>query len=407
MKPVVFSQLEARKIILHAAGLSKQAQFGRGKEAVYKVIDHLGFLQLDTNYVVERAHHHMLAARVPDYKTEWLNELQADGRIYEFFTADAGFMPMNDYRFSLPLKESFRERRQTLTQTEINLMNKVLDRIAREGPLMARDFENDRIVKSKGWWDWRPSKTALERLHLEGSLMTLRIKNFQKVYDLPDNVVPADLDMTTPTTEEFGRHVVRRSLKRLGIAYIKEIAWSAHHLKNNCVREEIKRMAAEGEICRVEVDGLKGPLYMLPGYRKKKITISGNAFILSPFDVLNVFRHRLKDFFDFDYQVECFVPKVKRKYGYFSLPILVGDTFVARMDSKADRKLGTLIIHNIHFEPLKLTKDMVMKVSNAIRSFAKFNQCGAIVVENSNHKVLLKVVRNELSSKAPVRASTR
>lgn len=399
MSQVILTPSEARKIILHAAGLSKPAQFGRGKEAAFKVINHLGFLQLDTQYVVERAHHHMLATRVPNYEPEWLEALQSDGRIFEFITSDAGYMPMNDFRYSLPLKESFRARRKTMTVAEINLMSKVIDRIGREGPLMARDFENDRVAKSKGWWDWRPSKIALERLHLEGSLVTLRKKNFQKVYDLPDNVVPAHTDMATPTAEEFARHIVRRSLNRLGIAYVKEIAWSARYVKDNCVREEIKRMVEEGEVLPVEVEGLKGPLYMLPEYRKRKITTSGDAFILSPFDVLNVFRHRLRDFFDFDYQVECFVPKAKRKYGYFSLPILVGDTFVARMDSKADRKNGTLIIHNIHIEPIKLTNPTVMKVCDAIRRFAKFNQCGALVIEKSNDRSLLNVFRKALQER--------
>lgn len=392
MNPIILTPSQARKIILHAAVLSKPAQFGRGKEAVYKIIDHLGFVQLDTQYVVERAHHHMLATRVPNYKLEWLEELQADGRIFEFFTADAGFMPMNDFQFSLPLKESFRARRKAMSLLQINLMNKVLDRIGREGPLMARDFENDRVVKSKGWWDWRPSKIALEQLYLEGSLMTLRKKNFQKLYDLPLNIVPKNIDATMPTPEEFARHMVLRALKRLGIAYVKEIAWSARYVKNHRVREQIKQMADEGEILQVEVEGLKGPLYMLPEYKKKKIIISGDAFILSPFDVLNVFRHRLKDFFNFDYQVECFVPKPKRKYGYFSLPILVGDTFVARMDSKADRKSGTLNIHNIHVESLKLTKDIITKVNGAIRNFAAFNGCKNIVIEKTNAKALAKVV---------------
>jgi len=136
---------------------------------------------------------------------------------------------------------------------------------------------------------------------------------------------------------------------------------------------------------------------MLPEYKKKKITLSGDAFILSPFDVLNVFRHRLKDFFDFDYQVECFVPAPKRKYGYFSLPILIGDTFVARMDSKADRKQRVLNIHNLHFESIKLSKPMVAKICEAIKNFTKFNQCDSIIIKKSNNKALLKVIRNALS----------
>jgi len=134
----------------------------------------------------------------------------------------------------------------------------------------------------------------------------------------------------------------------------------------------------------VEIEGLKtAPLYMLPAYKNKKIELSGDAFILSPFDPLNVFRHRLRDFFDFDYQIECFVPQAKRKYGYFSLPVLVGDIFVARMDSKADRKQRTLTVHNLHFEPLKLSKPMIVKLIDALKTFARFNQCQDIIIKKS------------------------
>src|SRR5882724_4400415 len=144
MNQLILTRSQARKIILHAAGLAKPARFGKGIEAVYKLIDHLGFIQLDTNYVVERAHHHTIASRVPGYKLEWLDELQTDGRIFEFFTSDSGYLPMHDFRFSLAVKEGFVARRKPLTQAEVNLMNKVLDRVAREGPLMVSDFENDR-----------------------------------------------------------------------------------------------------------------------------------------------------------------------------------------------------------------------------------------------------------------------
>jgi hypothetical protein len=124
--------------------------------------------------------------------------------------------------------------------------------------------------------------------------------------------------------------------------------------------------------------------------------LSGDAFILSPFDVLNVFRHRLRDFFDFDYQIECFVPEAKRKYGYFSLPVLVGDTFVARMDSKADRKQRALVVHNLHFEPLTLSKPMIVKIIDAIKTFAKFNQCQDIIIKKSNNKQHLKAIKDGL-----------
>src|SRR5262245_28392658 len=129
MKSVRLIKSQARKIILHAAGLAKHAQFGKGKEAAYKVIDHLGFVKVDTNYVVERAHHHALAARVPGYKTEWLEQLQADGKIYEFWTRDSGFIPMHEFRFSLSVHENFSDQWKSVPLAERNLMHKILNRI--------------------------------------------------------------------------------------------------------------------------------------------------------------------------------------------------------------------------------------------------------------------------------------
>ena len=392
MKPIVLTKSQARKIILHAAGLSKRGQFGKGREAVYKLIDHLGFVQIDTIYVVERAHHHSIATRVPDYQLEWLEELQNDRRIFEFWTYATGYIPMHQFRFSLPVKESFLGRRKPMTQAEINLMNKILNRISREGPARARDFENDRVTKSSGWWDWRPSKIALERLHLDGRLMTVRGKDFEKVYDLAENIIPADINTTPPTDEEYAQHLIRSSLKALGIGYMKDLAFRGRYVKNS-VKAELQKLVDAGEVCMVKVEGLDGLLYMLPEYKNKKINLAGDAFILSPFDVLNVLRHRLKDFFDFDYQVECFVPAPKRKYGYFSLPVLIGDTFVARMDSKADRKQRVLTIHNLHAESVKITKPMIVKLCDAISDFAIFNGCDSITVSRCNNKSLLKIFR--------------
>lgn len=276
-------------------------------------------------------------------------------------------------------------------------MNRVLDRVGREGPLMVKDFENDRQAPSAGWWDWRPSKVALERLYLDGRLMATRTKEFLKVYDLPKNLIPHDIDTTMPTPEEYARHVIRRELNALGIAYTKELAWRTRHVKDNLVKKELVKLVEEGEVCPVAIEGLKtAPLYMLPAYKNKKIQLSDEAFILSPFDVLNVFRHRLRDFFDFDYQIECFVPEAKRKYGYFSLPVLIGDTFVARMDSKADRKQRTLIIHNLHFEPVKLSEPMIAELVDSIKAFAEFNRCQDISITKSNNKQYLKAIKDSL-----------
>ena len=397
-KAVVITPARARSVVLHAAGLSKPGQFGKGREAVFKYIAHLGFLQIDTNYVVERAHHHSIWSRVPDYELEWLFELQDEGRIFEFWTFASGFMPMEDFRFSFPVKEALTERRKSVTQKEQNLMNQILDRVSREGPLMARDFENDRETKSTGWWDWRPSKVALERLHSAGQLISTRRRDFQKVYDLPENVVSADVDQTWPTPEEFARHMIRGSLRAWGIGNPKDVAYRGRYVKNNLIKTELKKMVDEGEVCEVEIRGIKLPaLYMLSDYQKRKISVSGDVFILSPFDVLNVLRHRLKNFFDFDYQVECFVPEKKRKFGYFALPLLHGDTFIGRMDAKADRKEDTLIVNYLHFENSSLNAAVIKKLANAIRGYAKFNGCKQVIFTRTNEKKLQAALTDQLT----------
>ncbi|MEJ2883195.1 winged helix-turn-helix domain-containing protein [Pedobacter sp. GR22-6] len=391
MEPIVFSKSQARKIILHAAGLAREAQFGTGIEAVYRLIEHLGYVQLDTNYVVERAHHHVMAARIPDYQTEWLAELSEEGRIFEYITSDAGYLPMSDFRFSLPVKKAFEMQAKPLSTAALNLMKKIMDQVEREGAVMVGDFENDRLEASSGWWDWRPAKVALERLYLNGKLMISRTKAFQKRYDLPLNLVPQDTDLSVPTAEEYARFVIRRTLGALGIASVKEMAWRARHVKGNLVKAELEKMSKSGEVLSLRVEDVKTTLYMLPD-QEQNIELSDEVFILSPFDILNVFRHRLKDFFDFDYQIECFVPAAKRKYGYFSLPVLAGDTFIARMDAKADRKQKVLLLHNIHFEDLELDEVRIEKFARALKAFVQFNQCRDIIFKKSNNDAYLQAI---------------
>lgn len=396
MEAITLTKSQARKIILEAVGLARKAQFGKGIEAVYQVISHLGFVQLDTNYVVERAHHQVMAARIPNYKTEWLAELGESGRIFEYFQSDAGYLPMSDFRFSLPVKAAFKTQRKPLTKPEIHLMQQILNRVEREGPLMVTDFDNDRLEISSGWWDWRPAKVALERLYLDGDLMISRTKGFLKIYDLPRNIVPPETDLTVPTAEEYAHFVICRTLGALGIASVKEIAWRGRNVKGNTIKKKLEQMAETGEIRTVNVEGLKGPFYMLPG-QESNTPLSNDVFILSPFDILNVFRYRLKDFFNFDYQIECFVPAAKRQYGYFSLPILAGETFIARMDAKADRKNKVLIVHNIHFEPVAINEAIMEKLIHSLEKFMEFNQCREITFRKSNNETYLKKISDSFS----------
>lgn len=396
MDTVDITRTQARKIILDAACLTKKAPFGTGIEAVYRFIDHLGFVQLDTNYVVERAHHHVIATRVPDYQMEWLGELCEDGRLFEYFISDAGYLPMRDFRYSLPVKHAFKTRHEPPNQASINLMREMMDRVERDGPVRVSDFGNDRMEASSGWWDWRPAKVALERLYFNGDLMVKRTRTFQKMYDLPLNLIPDEIDLTMPTDEEYARYVIERTLGALGIASAKEMAWRSRRVKDNLVKKTLHAMILTGEVKQIKVEAVKNPMYMLRG-QDIDIKIADEVFILSPFDILNVFRHRLKDFFDFEYQIECFVPAPKRLYGYFSLPILAGETFIARMDAKADRKRKLLIVHNIHFEPVALTQHTLAKFIEALKSFVLFNQCHDITFKRTNNETYLEAIRHEFA----------
>ncbi|MFF5380560.1 winged helix-turn-helix domain-containing protein [Pedobacter suwonensis] len=396
MEAIELSRSQARRMILHAAGLSGKAQFGTGIDAVNRVIDHLGYVQLDTNYVVERAHHHALFTRVPDYQTEWLAALCNDGDVFEYFTSDAGFLPMHDFRFSLPVKRAFATQGGPLTKVQSDLMTQILDQVERDGAVMVGDFENDRIEASSGWWDWRPAKVALERLYLEGKLMISRNSAFQKVYQLPLDVIPHDTDQTEPTDEDYARYIIKRTLGALGISSVKEMAWRARRVKGNLVKKELEKMLQAGEVKTVIVDGVKGPLYILSD-TDVNVNIEDEVFILSPFDILNVFRARLKDFFDFDYQIECFVPAPKRKFGYFSLPILAGERFIARMDAKADRKKKTLIVQNLHFEPIEIDDITIDKLIGHLKEFTLFNKCNDVIFKKSNRNDLLKFISKAFS----------
>jgi uncharacterized protein YcaQ len=396
MKSILLSNIQARHIILHAAGLARKAQFGMGIDAVDAIVNHLGFIQLDTIYVVERAHHQVLATRIPDYETEWLTTLCEEGRIFEYFSAEAGYFPMSDFRYSLPVKECYASKRKAMTAAQTRLMKEALERVEREGPLTVGDFDYDRLEASTGWWDWRPAKVALEQLYMEGQLMISRTKTFQKRYDLPLNLTPQETDQNIPTKDEFAKYVIRRTLGALGIASVKEMSWRARRVKGNLVKEEVEKMVSAGEIYTVVVEGYKGaPLYMLTE-QQIDIKLAHDVFILSPFDIFNVFRHRLKDFFSFDYQIECFVPAAKRKYGYFSLPVLAGDTFIARIDAKADRKQKLLIVHNLHFESLDLDQGTIEKLIEALKSYVLFNQCRDIIFKKSNNEIFLEAIRKGL-----------
>ncbi len=388
----------ARKIILTAQGLWGPAPFGSGKAGVVRAIEKLGYVQIDTISVVERAHHHVIWTRVPDYTPQHLHDLQTqDRKIFEYWSHAASYLPLSDYRFYLPRMHAFASGKRHGFVRNRRMMTFVLDRIRAEGALQARDFETPKGARSGPWFDWKPTKIALEQLFMEGKVMVRERRGFQKVYDLTERVLPPGVDCSMPSPQEMGRFLVERSLRQYGLATEAEM----HYLRkghSSQVRNALGEMCESSEVLSLQVEGLgaqeffafseslKSLTQAQPGLKTDAKTGENSVFILSPFDNAVIQRKRLKTLFDFDYQIECYVPAPKRQYGYFCLPILWGDQMVGRMDAKADRKSKKLLVLALYLEKLiqkKLSKRIHKQFKDqfqpsfkkTLQSFAKFNGC--------------------------------
>lgn len=396
------SLVQARQAAINSQLLSNKNNLAKGKEGVYQVIDKLGYIQIDTISVIERAHHHTLWTRCPDYKPEFLDKLQAkDKKIFEYWGHAASYLPLSDYRYYLNRMRSFQSPHEKwlkeMSDKYGHLMAPVLNRIHKEGALGTKDFETPQDTKKGSWWDWRPTKIALEMLFWRGDLMVKERRSFQKIYDLPGRVLPTEVDTTFPGDEDSGRFFVSRALTSFGIACQKDIQNHIHMVDKKVINRALKKMLKSGEVTAIDIETLD---------KKEYFSLSNNLdifytsyktnphlHILSPFDNMVILRDRIKELFDFNYTLECYVPPAKRKYGYFSLPILWGDRFIARMDSKADRGNKTFIVRNLVFEPEFNDFNAVLPALYAkLNAFAEFNRCRGITIEKTEPAKLKKIL---------------
>ncbi len=384
--PIQLSPRDARRLSLQSQGLLRHNQFGRGRKALLKAVEQLAYVQIDTISVVERAHHHTCWTRVDNYTAKMLDELQwRHKKIFEYWFHAASYLPMSSYRF---FQRMMRIRGNDASRRNSKTQRYVLDRIRAEGPLQSRDFQ-DSNHRSSGWWDWKPAKLAMETLFMAGDLMVVRRDGFQKVYDLRERVLPDDLELVQPTTEEWHRFLTERMLTALGLASDDELAYirlgsrrilSSGVLKG--VRRTLKDMLAEGSVVQVSIGDTRRyttreHLENMPRRIGKKVTR-----FLSPFDNLIIQRKRTLELFDFDYQLECYLPAPKRSFGYFSLPILWGDQLVGRMDAKAERKGKEFQIRNLVLEKsCKHLPELAEDLSEEIVRFAAFNGCDRVAID--------------------------
>jgi len=372
------SPSDARRLVFARQGLASRRTFGSGLGATQKAIEHLGYVQIDTLSVVARAHIHTLWNRVSAFKATDIDLLQEQGAVFEHWAHALAILPMRDYRYSLPMMQRIASGDTHWYPKDHNQATKVLKRIREEGPLSAKDFKDKKA--GDAMWARSPSKMALEQLFMEGELMVPRRNNFHKVYDLRERVLPSDIDVSTPTIEELCGHLIGSYLRAQGLAQIAELTYLRKGLGKK-MSQTVADFVEEGMLQELEING---QIYYATPKSLEVIdhrTPSPKLRILSPFDNSVIQRKRLASLFEFDYQIECYVPKAKRKYGYFCLPILRGNRFVARLDAKADRKTGVFHVMSLYLEKNVKNKDVFLTALIAeLQRFAKFDSCTTVEI---------------------------
>jgi uncharacterized protein YcaQ len=393
-----------RRLALSAQGLLQTNPFGQAQTGALNAINHLGYVQIDTISVIERAHHHVLSARVAQYCPQMLNELLRCADVFEYWSHAAAFLPIADYRFSLPYKKAIKQGQiHWYKDTDPKLMSELLERISIDGPLKSRDLENN-TVKRGLWWDWKPAKKALEQLYMQGDLMVSTREGFQKSYDLTERVLPGHVKTNMPSVEEFAIHMLDQQLRCHGLVSLKGITYLR---KNTALRHAVKQLVAlrlaDKTLEQVELSNKDVFLVEAGALEHRLVNINKKMQIISPFDNSVIQRDRLKSLFEYDYKIECYVPAAKRQYGYFCLPLLYRARFVGRIDCKAHRKDKHLeikaLFFNRHTSASNNYFDMDELISAfviALPNFMRFQQCHSVSLTKAFPEFITQKIHNEL-----------
>ncbi len=386
--PLSLSIAEARSLTLSQLFPSDP------ERGVAQALEDYGYVQIDTISRVERAHHHCLWTRIDGYQPADLENAVAQAEVFEYWSHAAAYLPTQSYRYCLPRMERMRTNGFDWFEENQRVIAWVFDRIRAEGPLMSRDFKDERH-SSEGWWDWKPTKIALESLFHQGRLAVKERRGFQKVYALPEDVLPGDLDTTMPSDTEMAAYLIDLSLKNTAMSRGRYLSFQ-HRDGRNTIPERLSEELENGSIVAVEVEGT-GLWYCRPALLERidseadMTTAGGRGWvkILSPFDGLVIQRGLLKELFAFSYQIECYVPAEKRRYGYFSLPIIDLRGFAGMVDAKAERKEGVLRVHALHlYEEYQRDQDFMHLFAAELEAFARFNGCVTIEYEPGSRHTL-------------------
>jgi uncharacterized protein len=351
------SAAEARRAALAAQG------FGRARPksdpdgwALRRVFGHVGQIQIDSVNVLERAHYLPLFSRLGPYRRALIDDAayRAPRRLFEYWGHEASLLPVD----TQPLLRWRMERAADdawgsmvrVQRDRPELVEEVFERIRDDGPLSAADLAEETPRRTGPWWDWSDSKKAVEWLFWSGRITSAGRRNFQRLYAVPEAVLPKRV-LATPTPEpaDAQRDLVRIAARAMGVAAEPDLR-DYFRLPTAESKARVAELVESGELLPVEVEGWGRTQGYLWHETSVPRTLESRALI-GPFDSLIWMRPRVKRLFGFEYRIEIYVPKPKRVHGYYVLPFLFGDRLVARVDLKADRQAGRLLVPATHFEP--------------------------------------------------------
>jgi uncharacterized protein YcaQ len=373
---VSLTKAQARHIWLRAQRLDTVVPFGDGPEATAAAVEHLGYVQIDTINVIERCHHHILWNRIPGYRRADLRQAQSvDKSVFEYWTHALSYIPAKDFRFFIAaMKRHRRDGHKWFASVSTADLRKVMTLIRKDGALTIRDIEDDVLVEKEHLWASRkPSKRALQLAFYTGALTISERNGMLKTYDLMERHFGWDKLPRPASAKDISNYLLDRALRAQGIVSLDSIC----HLdaKNkSAIRQLIQSRVRRNELVPVSLEG-SGKLEHWA--RLEDIDGAGEqasemVHILSPFDPLIIQRKRLQLFFDYTHRFEAYLPKEKRVFGYFALPVLVGDQIVAAIDLKTDRKTQKLLMQKwtwIGKQPRRLLKS---RIEEELHRFERF-----------------------------------
>jgi uncharacterized protein YcaQ len=351
----------ARRIALGAQGFNRpRPSVPPDARQIGALIRRLGLLQIDSVNVFCRAHYMPIFSRLGAYDTAILDRMAGHGpgrrrdrRLVEYWAHEASLIPIE----SFPLFRWRMERVQELWGSMIDLARDRPDLVAEtlalvdaEGPVRASATGFRRPDPRPGhMWNWHDGKRAMEHLFFTGRVTAAARVNFERLYDLTERVLPADvIAAPTPPEAEAQRELLRMSARALGVATEPDLG-DYFRLPRADSNARVAELVDAGELIPVAVEDWVAPAYLWHEARRPR-TVHARA-LLSPFDPLVWFRQRAERLFQFVYRIEIYTPAPKRVYGYYVLPFLLGDALVARVDLKADRQAGVLRVQSAHAEP--------------------------------------------------------